>query len=66
MKRLIRDHSRWGINSGLVYPAHTNGTPQHDLQLTWLCLLPPGCILDILPPGLGAMWRVHIVELTIG
>jgi hypothetical protein len=51
MKRLIRDHSRWGINSGLVYPAHTNGTPQHDLQLTWLCLLPPGCILDILPPA---------------
>jgi hypothetical protein len=44
MKRLIRDPLGWGINSGRVYPAHTNGTPHHDLQVTWLCLLPPGCV----------------------
>jgi hypothetical protein len=66
MKRLIRDPLGWGINSGRVYPAHTNGTPHHDLQVTWLCLLPPGCVAIFCRRAWVAMWRMHVVGSTIG
>jgi hypothetical protein len=42
------------------------GSPHHDLQVTWLCLLPPGCIAIFCRRAWVAMWRVHVVGLTIG